>query len=182
VCGGLMSGTNNIGSFDHTTVASYLSLSSSESFKTRNEKGLSDEKSNKTRRFKDIIRESFTKQSSFDTIKNETLTEEELIAKMQDEVYATGDALSDVISTENIQAYKKAIKNFVEYILERAYDVENVVTGGLNPSKKKAWTIVKVINTKLDKLVSDLMYNQVKKIEVLKRIDEIKGLIVDLRG
>ncbi|MGP1439615.1 MAG: YaaR family protein [Treponema sp.] len=177
-----MTGTTNLGGFESTTVASYLSLSSSQAFRTKDEKKLLDVKSSKKKHFKDIISESFAKQHSLDAIKNASLTEEELIAKMQDEVYATGDALSDMISAENVLAYKKAIKNFVEYILEKAYDVENVITGGLNPSKKKAWTIVKVINAKLDKLVSDLMYNQIKKIEMLKRIDEIKGLIVDLRG
>ena len=41
---------------------------------------------------------------------------------------------------------------------------------------------MKVINTKLDKLISDLMYNQLKKLEILERVGEIKGLIVDLRG
>lgn len=39
-----------------------------------------------------------------------------------------------------------------------------------------------MINEKLDKLIADLMYNQLKKIDILKRIDEIKGLIVDLKG
>ena len=172
-----MGGAGNVGTFDSATMASYASLSS-QLFKTKDEKKLSDSKLEKQKSFKNIIKETFVKQSYLDSIKTEKLSEEELIAKMQDEVYATGDALTDMISTENILAFK----NFVEYILERAYDVENVITGGLNPSKKKAWTIVKVINTKLDKLISDLMYNQLKKIEVLKRIDEIKGLIVDLRG
>ncbi|MGP1437795.1 MAG: YaaR family protein [Treponema sp.] len=179
-----MAGINNVSNFDSPTVSSYFSLASSQFFKTKDEKKLTDSKTERTKHFKDIIKESFyyAKQSSLDSIKNEKLTEEELIEKMQDEVYATGDALSDMISAENILAYKKAIKNFVEYILDHAYDVENVITGGVNPLKKKAWTIVKVINTKLDKLVSDLMYNQVKKLDVLRRIDEIKGLIVDLRG
>ena len=177
-----MSGPSNVGSFDSSTVASYLSLSSSQIFKSKDEKKLSDAKFEKTKHFKDIIRESFVGNSSLNSIKNTGLTEEELIAKMQDEVYATGDALIDMISTENILAYKQAIKNFVEYILEKTYDVENIITGGLDPSKQKAWTIVRVINAKLDKLISDLMYNQLKKIEVLERIDEIKGLIIDLKG
>lgn len=177
-----MSGTGNVGSFDSSTVASYLPLSSSQFFKTKDEKKLSNEKIDRTKRFKDILKETFIKDSSLNGVANTNLSEEELIVKMQDEVYATGDALVDMISMENILAYKKAIKNFVEYILEKAYDVENIITGGRDPSKKKAWTIVKVINTKLDKLISDLMYNQLKKIDVLERIDEIKGLIVDLIG
>lgn len=104
------------------------------------------------------------------------------MAKLQDDVYSTGDALSDTVSPENILAYKKAIKAFVEYVLNCTYEVENIVSGSLNPKRQRAWTIVKVINEKLDKLIGELMYSQLKKIEVLKRIDEIKGLIVDLKG
>lgn len=177
-----MSGAGNVGSFDSATVASYLSLSSSQFFKTKDEKKLSETKIDKTKRFKDVIRETFIKDVPSNALANTKLSEEDIIIKMQDEVYTTGDALSDMISTENIIAYKKAIKKFLEYVLEKTYDVENVVTGGCNYSKKKAWTIVKVINIKLDKLISDLMYNQLKKIDVLERIGEIKGLIVDLIG
>lgn len=145
-------------------------------------KKLSDAKLDRSKHFKDVIKESFLGIPSQSNVKDSRLTEAELISKMQDEVYATGDALVDMMSRENILAYKRAVKNFVEYILERTYDVENVITGSLDPSKKKAWTIVKVIDKKLDKLISDLMYNQLKKIDILERIDEIKGLIIDLKG
>lgn len=176
-----MSGAGNVGSFDPATVASYLPISSSQFFKTKNEKKNSSEKIDRPKRFKDVIKEAFLKDSSND-INNTKLTEEQLIAQMQDEVYTTGDALSEAVSTENILAYKKAIKNFIEYVLEKTYSVENIITGTRDPKRKKAWVIVRVINEKLDKLISDLMYNQLKKLEILERVGEIKGLIVDLRG
>ena len=176
-----MSGTGNVGGFDPTTATSYIPLSSSQFLKTKEEKKLSNSKIDKPKRFRDVIKEAFVKDSSND-FANTKLTEEQLIAQMQDEVYATGDALSEAVSTENILAYKKAVKNFLEYVLEKTYNVENIITGTRDLKRKKAWTIVKVINTKLDKLISDLMYNQLKKLEILERVGEIKGLIVDLRG
>lgn len=172
--------SNVVAGLDSSTATSYLS--SHQFFKTKDEKKLSDAKLDRSKHFKDVIKESFLGIPSQSNVKDSRLTEAELISKMQDEVYATGDALVDMMSRENILAYKRAVKNFVEYILERTYDVENVITGSLDPSKKKAWTIVKVIDKKLDKLISDLMYNQLKKIDILERIDEIKGLIIDLKG
>ena len=178
-----MSVIQNISNVDPTSLSSNASLSS-HPFKSIIEAETdTNQKLERTRRFRDIIKEkfSFSNTENSSSLK-QTFSETDYLSKLQDDVYISGDALSDVISSENILAYKKSIKAFVEYVLDRAYKVENIVTGGLNPAKKKVWVIVKVINEKLDKLIADLMYNQLKKIDILKRIDEIKGLIVDLKG
>ena len=172
---------NNVANLDASSLSHNASLSSSHAFRIARDKE-EENRISKAKSFTDIIKEKLTLTSSSIEMGNVVLREQEYLAKLQDDVYSTGDALSDTVSPENILAYKKAIKAFVEYVLDSAYEVENIVTGSWNPSKKKAWTIVKVINEKLDKLISELMYSQLKKIEVLKRIDEIKGLIVDLKG
>lgn len=172
---------NNIANIDTTALSHNVSIASSYPFKMMREQD-EEIRTKKTKSFTDIIKEKLTLSSGVMEHENVILREQEYLAKLQDDVYSTGDALSDTVSPENILAYKKAIKAFVEYVLASAYEVENIVTGHLNPARKKAWTIVKVINEKLDKLISDLMYSQLKKMEVLNRIDEIKGLIVDLKG
>ena len=172
---------NNVANLDATTLSNNTSLSSSYIFKMARDKE-EERRTSKTKSFTDIIKEKL----AFSTVATEResviLKENEYLAKLQDDVYSTGDALADTVSPENILAYKKSIKAFVDYVLKSTYEVENIVTSSLNPTRKKAWTIVKVINEKLDKLISELMYSQLKKIEVLRRIDEIKGLIVDLKG
>lgn len=176
---------NNVGTLDVSTIANHASLISGKSLKSaKGDAEHFESKAEKCRRFSDILKEKFaiSVPLSQDNIETRKVSEEAYLTELQDAVHEAGDALSDTVSTENILAYKKAIKSFVQYIVSRAYEVENVVTGGLNPARKKAWTIVKVINVKLDNLIYDLMYNQLKKIEILKRIDEIKGLIVDLKG
>ena len=172
---------NNVANLDATTLSHNASLSSLHTFKMLKNKE-EEQKIPRTKNFTDIIKEKLALSTSSEEKENIILREQEYLAKLQDDVYSAGDALADTVSPENILAYKKSIKAFVEYILNSAYEVENIVTGSLNPARKKAWTIVKVINEKLDKLISELMYSQLKKIEVLRRIDEIKGLIVDLKG
>ncbi len=176
---------NNVSILDMSVASNNASVVSGSILKSNKDYLESlEEKSTKEKPFRDILKGKFatTFPISVEHTQRRELSEEEYLAELQDAVYETGDALSDTISTENIVAYKKAVKTFVEYIVSRAYEVENIVTGGLNPARKKAWTIVRVINKRLDSLIYDLMYNQLKKIEVLKRIDEIKGLIVDLKG
>lgn len=172
---------NNVANIDATALSHNASISSSYPFKISRDRD-EEQRTTRTKSFTDVIKEKLTLSSSSIEKENVVLREQEYLEKLQDDVYSTGDALSDTVCPENILAYKKAIKAFVEYVLDSAYEVENIVTGSLNPARKKAWTIVKVINEKLDRLITDLMYSQLKKIEVLKRIDEIKGLIVDLKG
>jgi len=170
---------NNVVNIDANTLSQHSALLLSPFRLSKDE----DERIDKTKKtFKDIIKEKLTLSIPVTEKENVVLREQEYLAKLQDDVYSTGDALSDTVSPENILAYKKAIKAFVEYVLNCTYEVENIVSGSLNPKRQRAWTIVKVINEKLDKLIGELMYSQLKKIEVLKRIDEIKGLIVDLKG
>lgn len=170
---------NNVANLDASTLSQHSALLLSPFRLSKDE----DERIDKTKKtFKDIIKEKLTLSIPVTEKENVVLREQEYLAKLQDDVYSTGDALSDTVSPENILAYKKAIKAFVEYVLNCTYEVENIVSGSLNPKRQRAWTIVKVINEKLDKLIGELMYSQLKKIEVLKRIDEIKGLIVDLKG
>ena len=181
-----MQTTNNMAGVDASSLTSHPALptiGADYSIKWRKElqkKTWSNE--NRTRSFKDVIKEKFSIVIPEEDCKVAKIDEEKYLSSLQDAVHEAGDALSETVSSEHISAYKKAIKAFVEHILNRAYEVENIVTGNLNPARKKAWTIVKVINKKLDKLISDLMFNQIKKIEILKRINEIKGLIVDLKG
>ena len=184
-----MNGMNNAINMDATTIVNTANLAASVSpaiFKSdKYAKDLSFKKTEKNKKFTEILKEKFAVVGmplTASQSQSVALTEEEYLEKLQDDVHLAGDALSDVISTENILAYKRAIKNFVNYVINKAYKVENIVTTSLNPARKKAWTIVKVINQKLDKLIADLMFNQLKKMEMLSRIDEIKGLIVDLKG
>lgn len=183
-----MNGMNSAINLDTSTIANNASISkaSFDLFKAdKNTKELFTKKNERNKKFTDVLKEKFAIAGMPLAVSQEqsiSLTEEEYLEKLQDDVHHAGDALSDAVSSENILLYKNAIKNFVNYVLNRAYRIENVVTSSLNPARKKAWTIVKVINKKLDTLVSDLMFNQLKKMEILQRIDEIKGLIVDLKG
>lgn len=139
----------------------------------------------KTKNFKELLKEQF---ASLNTAENSALIEidnlsrEEAIIALQDIVYSAGDALADQVSPENIAAYRKAVKDFMNYVVSEAYDVKNIIKASIDPRKQKSWTLVKVIDAKLDKLAGELIYNQLKKIEILARIDEIKGLLVDLAG
>lgn len=105
---------------------------------------------------------------------------ENILADLQDAVYSAGSNLADNVNTETIKKYKDSVKNFVQFALENSLDVGQIVSGSLNPMKQKCYVIVKVIDEKINRLTQELLFNQLEKIKILERLDEIKGLLVDL--
>jgi len=45
---------------------------------------------------------------------------------------------------------------------------------------KKKFSIVQVVNQELDRLASDILFNQADQIRMMAKVDEITGLLVDL--
>jgi uncharacterized protein YaaR (DUF327 family) len=48
--------------------------------------------------------------------------------------------------------------------------------------KQKRYTMIRVVNEKLEKLAAGIMQNQYSQMEILRRVEEINGLIVDIKG
>ena len=94
-------------------------------------------------------------------------------------MHTAGDALRRDQNTENVKAYKKSVRDFVHYVVERAYTLEER-TSGRNILKRKKFTSVAVIDEKLERLAAEVMSAQRDRLDILRRMDEIHGLLVDL--
>ncbi|MBN2875163.1 MAG: YaaR family protein [Spirochaetales bacterium] len=100
-------------------------------------------------------------------------------AELLDAVHASGEELKRDPNADNVRAYKAAVRNFVHYVVDRAYDVSEKTSGG-NILKRKKFTTVVVIDERLERLGAEVLSAQRDKLEILRRIDEIHGLLVDL--
>ena len=105
---------------------------------------------------------------------------DDTLAVLQDEVYSSGANLAENVNEETINKYKKAVKSFVNFALQHSLNVKAITSGGLNPLKQRNYVIVKVIDEKIDKLTQELLFNQLEKLQILAKLDEIKGLLVKL--
>lgn len=104
----------------------------------------------------------------------------DILAELQDKVYSSGANLADNINADTISEYRKSVKTFVNFAVNHSLDVKSIISGGLNPMKQKNYTIVKIIDEKVEKLTRELLFNQLEKLQILERLDEIKGLLVNL--
>ncbi|NLJ46769.1 MAG: DUF327 family protein [Treponema sp.] len=96
-----------------------------------------------------------------------------------DDVHGLGEDLKRDPNPEAVVAYKLAVRNFVHYVVSRAYALEEK-TSGTNILKRKKYVILSVVDQKLEKLAAEILSTQRNQLEILRRVDEIYGILVDL--
>ena len=106
---------------------------------------------------------------------------DEAVAFLMDEVTMAGEELKNSPLPECYESYKKKITQFLHFVEKNTYDIENQL-GILSPrfKNRKKYIIVTVVNEKLEQLARDIMFIQSSQISMLAKVEEIKGLLVDL--
>jgi uncharacterized protein YaaR (DUF327 family) len=104
---------------------------------------------------------------------------EETLRALLDEVHSSGDTLRNRPFPDEIVQYKKAVRNFIHYVVENSYTLEEK-TSGANLLRRKKFTLVQVVDRKLEQLAAGIMAGQTSQLDLLSRIDEIAGLLVNL--
>ncbi|MDC7126435.1 MAG: YaaR family protein [Spirochaetales bacterium] len=110
--------------------------------------------------------------------------EESELEDLLDDVHQRGDELLRNKDMSSIEDYKKAVRNFIHYVVQEAMKVETIDGAKFSrfkPSnKQKRYTLISVIDDKLDKLAAGILLNQGKQLDLLSKVEEINGLLVDL--
>ena len=101
-------------------------------------------------------------------------------AELLDSVFEAGDYLKDHTDLESLRGYKDAVRKFLSVVVKRGIDVQHQQSGP-DLVKQKRYALVRIIDDKLERLASAMISNQRNQMDLLARIDEINGLIVDLR-
>ena len=96
-----------------------------------------------------------------------------------DRVHEQGERLKELPTVENVQKYRKAVSSFLKYAFARMFSVERNISG-VNILKRKYFTRIKVIDLRIERLVADILQNQVVQLDLIAKVDEINGLLIDL--
>jgi uncharacterized protein YaaR (DUF327 family) len=128
--------------------------------------------------FDSVVEQSTEEQSAMFDVGQQGEHRENL-EELLDEVHQRGEMLADSQSLENIKRYRQAVSAFLSYVVDNMFTVEEQTSGG-NIQRRKRFTQVKIIDRKLESLLQGVLQNQVKQLDVLERINEIRGLLIDL--
>ncbi|MBN1686283.1 MAG: YaaR family protein [Spirochaetales bacterium] len=103
----------------------------------------------------------------------------ESLEKMLDDIHAIGERVRENISYEAISQYRAAVRAFIKHVVSTALKVEEKHSSP-NILRQKKFTIVKIVDQKLERLATGVLSNQQNTLDILGKIDEINGLLIDL--
>jgi uncharacterized protein len=130
--------------------------------------------------FRSSLKEALDEQEAEATAATESAAFSDAdLTLLLDGVHEAGDRLKENPSIDLVQAYKKSVRDFVHYIVERSFVVEEKTSGG-NILKRKKYYRIAIVDESLEHLAAEILRNQKDHLEILRRVDEINGILVDL--
>jgi len=99
--------------------------------------------------------------------------------KLLDTVHSLGDELARKRTYTALKAYREAVQAFLAKVVHDSVDVEEQ-TSGTNILNRKRFSILRVIDQRLERLARGMMESQGEQLELLQRVEEIYGMLVDL--
>lgn len=108
------------------------------------------------------------------------LSLEDALVLLKDKITMAGDALSQSFSAETFTRFRTAVSHFMKYVVKHNFEIDEHEFYSPRLKKKKSLVEIRVIDEKLNELASAILANQSDKILLLKKAEEIQGLIVDM--
>jgi len=98
---------------------------------------------------------------------------------LANEIVEQGKKLSDKIDIRELRAYKKMIAGFLDEAVgnSRKFSKQSFLD---RRGRHKVYAIIKQVNEELDELTKEVLSGEKDRIMILKRLDDIKGLILDI--
>ena len=112
---------------------------------------------------------------------------EEALTELMDAVHSAGSDLVERPFPDEILRYKRAVRNFINYVIENGYELEKnhgikkkVIVRGETEWKSKIYSQIKVVDQKLEELAAAILSGQADKLNRISKLDEVTGMLVDL--
>lgn len=107
-------------------------------------------------------------------------TGHEKLEEILDDLYELGETLKSEQTIANLKKYRQSIQHFFRYVVNNGIEAETIA-GIRNPRtmEQKQYTLIRVVDSRLEKLASHILSSQKNQLEILRGVDEIYGLLVN---
>ncbi len=98
---------------------------------------------------------------------------------MMQEVVMQGDKIVKRMDVRDMRRYRTLIKDFMNEIVNRSHKFsrENFLD---RRGRHRVYGIIRLVDEKLDELAQALVSDECDKIAILAKVDEIRGLLLDI--
>ena len=129
------------------------------------------------------VQQTQTTQPTDDTFKLASNIEEAGLAErlnlMMEEIVMQGDKIVKRMDVRDMRRYRTLIKDFMNEIVNRSHKFsrENFLD---RRGRHRVYGIIRLVDEKLDELAQALVSEECDKIAILAKVDEIRGLLLDI--
>lgn len=98
---------------------------------------------------------------------------------MMEEIVMQGDKIVKRMDVRDMRRYRTLIKEFMNEIVNRSHKFsrENFLD---RRGRHRVYGIIRLVDEKLDELAQALVSEECDKIAILAKVDEIRGLLLDI--
>jgi uncharacterized protein YaaR (DUF327 family) len=103
----------------------------------------------------------------------------ESLKTLAEDIIKQGEIVCKRCDVKELKKYKELISSFLKEAVEYSYEFEKESKFD-EFGRHKLYSNIKKINEKLNLLTEEVLGNQKETIEILKNVEDIKGLILDI--
>ena len=103
----------------------------------------------------------------------------ERLSHLITDITAAGKKLGEHMDLADLKRYRGLVGEFINEIVTNSHEFsrENFLD---RRGRHRVYGIVRLVNKELDELAQDLLKSEKNQIEILDRVDQIRGLLLDL--
>lgn len=95
------------------------------------------------------------------------------------DVNRQGNLLGETLNIRDLKKYKSLVQKFLDSAVNKMYRMKEQ-HGWDRRGRHKIYSMVETVNKELEELTRMLLSEQKDKLEILAKIDEIRGMLVDI--
>lgn len=101
------------------------------------------------------------------------------LSLLMEDIIQQGKKLSKHMDVRDMKKYRQLIKDFMNEIVNRSHKFsrENFLD---RRGRHRVYGMIKLIDQNLDELAAELIKEEKDNIEILNKIDEIRGILLDI--
>ena len=103
----------------------------------------------------------------------------EKIHKMCEAIFRQGEIVAKKADVTELQRYRGMIQELMNETVSNGFEFTKAGSFDAR-GRHRVFATINKVNSKLDELTSELLKEQKDEIEVLNKVDDIRGLLVDL--
>lgn len=98
---------------------------------------------------------------------------------LMEEINSQGEKIAKHMDIKDMKKYRSLVKDFLNEVVSRSHEFsrENFLD---RRGRHRVYGIVRLVDQNLDDLATALMKDEKDHLEILEKIDEIKGLLLDI--